>query len=86
MLLLWVHGSQSRQERAQPMFLKLQSAAGSPGEPVKTQNQRIPWTEEPGRLKSIVTKSRTKLSDLAHTPLTFREILIHIQVHRNTTN
>ena len=24
---------------------------------------RIPWTEEPGELQSMVTKSRTRLSD-----------------------
>ena len=29
---------------------------------------KIPWTEEPGRLQSGVTKSRTQLSDFTHPP------------------
>ena len=27
---------------------------------------RIPWTEEPGRLQSMASQSRTRLNDLAH--------------------
>ena len=27
---------------------------------------RVPWTEEPGRLQSTGSQSRTRLSDLAH--------------------
>ena len=28
---------------------------------------RIPWTEEPGRLQSMASQSRTRLSDYTHT-------------------
>ena len=34
---------------------------------------KIPWTEEPGRLQSMVAKSRTRLSDF--TSLHFRRVL-----------
>ena len=29
---------------------------------------RIPWTEEPGRLQSLRSQRRTRLSDCAHIP------------------
>ena len=36
---------------------------------------RIPWTEEPGRLQSMMSQSRTRLSDLT---LTFSLCVYHI--------
>ena len=44
------------------------SPGGEHGNPLRVPAWRNPWTEEPGGLQSVgVTRSRTRLSNLAHT-------------------
>ena len=43
---------------------------------------KIPWTEEPGRLQSMVAKSRTRLSNFTF-PFHFRVLEKEMATHSN---